>query len=586
MPDLIKILPIEVSNKIAAGEVVQRPSSVLKELLENSLDANSSKIKVIVKNAGKNLIQVIDDGNGMSIKDMHSSFIKHATSKINSIDDVFSVSSLGFRGEALAAISSVSMIEMTSNNETDNDGYFIEMNGGKIINEKELSTNKGTSIKVKNIFFNVPARRNFLKSDFVELKHIMNVFYNIAISHNEIEFTFINNDDEVFYLKKESLKKRIISVFGEKIRENLIPIKENTQIASLNGFILKPEYSKKSRFNQFIFVNNRAIKSQFINHSVSSSFDGLLRDGYYPAYFLFVNIDPMKIDVNVHPNKTEIKFDDDQSLYSIINSSVKHCLGIYQISPVLDFEKDASMDISYKQINSDPKTPSIEVDSEFNPFKIFNEDNFIKKDSDIDLINNLSNINEEDNSSPKIFQIFNKYIVSTSKSSLIIINQNLAHQRILYESLLKSIFETKTESQKLIFPVEITLNNSELILFKKSITEFDSLGFEYKLSDSILTVSSVPIQLQNNPIEEIIEEILNDENDFENSKNLSYSDYFAKKLSKISSIKSGKNLNSNEQEYLVNQLFSCKEPNLSPNNQQIFITLNKNDIENRFNGKS
>ena len=580
MPDIVKILPTEVSNKIAAGEVVQRPSSVLKELLENSVDANSSKITIIVKNAGKNLIQVIDDGDGMSRRDMHSSFVKHATSKINKIDDVFSISSMGFRGEALAAISSVSMIEMTSSKADENDGYFIEINGGEIINENELNVDKGTSIKVKNIFFNVPARRNFLKSDFVELRHIMNVFHNIAISHHGIEFSFINNDEEIFYLKKESLKKRIISIFGEKIREHLVPIDEKTQIANLNGFILKPEYAKKSRSTQYIFVNNRSIKSQFINHSIFSSFEGLLRDGFYPGYFLFITMDPVKIDVNVHPNKTEIKFDDDQHLYSIINSSVKHCLGIYQVTPVLDFEKDSSMDISYNHVNSDPKTPTIEVDSEFNPFKVFNEENFIKKNSDIELKNTQSDI--IDNSTSKIFQIFNKYIVSTSTSSLIIINQNLAHQRILYEDFLKSIFESSSKSQKLLIPFEITLSISQLILFKKIITEFSSLGFEYELLDSLLTITSVPLQLENNSIEEIIDEILNDDNDFDKSKNLSYSDFFAKKLSKSSSIKSGKRLNLYEQEFLVNQLFSCKEPNLSPDNKQIFITLNKNDIENRF----
>lgn len=580
MPDIVKILPTEVSNKIAAGEVVQRPSSVLKELLENSVDANSSKITIIVKNAGKNLIQVIDDGDGMSRRDMHSSFLKHATSKINKIDDVFSIISMGFRGEALAAISSVSMIEMTSSKADENDGYFIEINGGEIINENELNVDKGTSIKVKNIFFNVPARRNFLKSDFVELRHIMHVFHNIAISHHGIEFSFINNDEEIFYLKKESLKKRIISIFGEKIREHLVPIDEKTQIANLTGFILKPEYAKKSRSTQYIFVNNRSIKSQFINHSIFSSFEGLLRDGFYPGYFLFINMDPVKIDVNVHPNKTEIKFDDDQHLYSIINSSVKHCLGIYQVTPVLDFEKDSSMDISYNHTNSDPKTPTIEVDSEFNPFKVFNEEKFIKKNSDIELKNTQSDI--IDNSTSKIFQIFNKYIVSTSTSSLIIINQNLAHQRILYEDFLKLIFESSSKSQKLLIPFEITLSISQLILFKKIITEFSSLGFEYELLDSLLTITSVPVQLENNSIEEIIDEILNDDNDFDQSKNLSYSDFFAKKLSKSSSIKSGKRLNLYEQEFLVNQLFSCKEPNLSPDNKQIFITLNKNDIENRF----
>jgi DNA mismatch repair protein MutL len=580
MPDIVKILPIEVSNKIAAGEVVQRPSSVLKELLENSIDANSTKISIIVKNAGKNLIQVIDNGDGMSRNDMHSSFIKHATSKINKIDDVFSISSMGFRGEALAAISSVSMVELASGKHDENDGYFIEISGGKIIQENELNVDQGTSIKVKNIFFNVPARRNFLKSDFVELRHIMNVFHNIAISHHGIEFSFINNDEEIFYLKKESLKRRIISIFGEKIREHLVPIDEKTQIANLCGFILKPEYAKKSRSTQYIFVNNRSIKSQFINHSIFSSFEGLLREGFYPGYFLFINMDITKIDVNVHPNKTEIKFDDDQHLYSIINSAVKHCLGIYQVTPVLDFEKDSSMDISYNHVNSDPKIPTIEVDSEFNPFKDFNEENFMKKNSDVELNNTQSDV--IDNSTSKIFQIFNKYIVSTSTSSLIIINQNLAHQRILYEGFLKSIFESSSKSQKLIIPFEIDLSISQLILFKKIITDFDSLGFEYKLSESLLTITSIPVQLEDNSIEEIIDEILNGDIDFDQSKNLSYSDFFAKKLSKSSSIKSGKKLNLDEQEFLVNQLFSCKEPNLSPDNKQIFITLNKNDIENRF----
>ena len=582
MPDIVKILPADVSNKIAAGEVVQRPSSVLKELLENSIDAKSSKITIIIKNAGKSLIQVIDDGQGMSKNDMHSSFIKHATSKINNIDDIFSINSMGFRGEALAAISSVSMIEMSSSKINENDGYYIEINGGDIISEKELNTNEGTSIKVQNLFFNVPARRNFLKSDFVELKHIINVFNNIAISHNEIEFTFINNDEEIFYLKKESLKKRIISIFGEKIRENLIPIDEDTQIANLHGFILKPEFAKKSRSNQYIFVNNRSVKSQFINHSIFSSFDGLLRDGYYPGYFLFINIDPSKIDVNVHPNKTEIKFDDDQNLYSIINSAVKHCLGIYQVSPVLDFEKDPSMDISYSQVKSDPKIPSVEIDSDFNPFQIFNDEKLGDLFSEKSTENIESDFDNTVKEFTKIFQIFNKFIVSASTSSLIIINQNLAHQRILYEGFLRSMFENSTDSQKLVFPIEINLSKQQLSMFNKIDSEFKSLGFQFELEENLLKITSVPIQLKNNSIEEIIDDILDNDNDFNESNSLSHSDFFAKALSKSSSIKSGEKLNPNEQEFLVNQLFSCKEPNLSPYNKQIFITLSKSDIENIF----
>ena len=581
MSDIIKILPGDVSNKIAAGEVVQRPSSVLKELIENSIDADSSRIQIIIKDAGKNLIQVIDNGKGMSRNDMRLSFIKHATSKINRIEDIFSISSMGFRGEALAAIASVSMVEMESINNNKN-GHFIEINGGEVISEKDSNIQEGTSIKIKNIFFNVPARRNFLKSDFVELRHILDVFHRLAISYPEIEFSFINNEEEIFYLKEEPLNKRIISIFGEKIRQNLIPINESTQIANISGYVLKPEFSKKSRNNQFIFVNNRFIKSQFISHSISASYDGLLKDGYYPGYFLFIEIDPTKIDVNVHPNKTEIKFDDDQNLYSIINSSVKHCLGIYQVSPLLDFDKDPSMEISYDQVKSQPTIPSIEINSEFNPFQAFNEDKSDKVTNDFLTTNNKLNLEDENNQALKIFQILNKFIVSTNKSSLIIINQNLAHQRILYESFLKSIFENSVNSQKLVFPIEISLTKKQVLLYSKINDEFKSIGFDISVKSELMLIESIPFGIEKNNVAEVIESILNE--DFNTSNDYSTSDFFAKRLSKVTSIKSGQKLNSEEQEYIVNHLFSCKEPNLSPDNKQIFITLNKNDIENKFNG--
>jgi len=581
MTDIIKILPSDVSNKIAAGEVVQRPSSVVKELIENSIDANSTRIQIIIKDAGKNLIQVIDNGKGMSRNDMHLSFIKHATSKINKTEDIFSISSMGFRGEALAAIASVSMVEMESIIDNQN-GRFIEINGGELLSEKDSNIQEGTSIKIKNIFYNVPARRNFLKSDFVELRHILDVFHRLAISHPEIEFSFINNEEEIFYLKEESLNKRIISIFGEKIRENLIPINESTQIANISGFVLKPEFSKKSRSNQFVFVNNRFIKSQFISHSISASFEGLLKDGYHPGYFLFIEIDPTKIDVNVHPNKTEIKFDDDQNLYSIINSLVKHCLGIYQVSPVLDFDKDPSMDIPYDQVKSQPTNPTIEINSEFNPFKVFNGEEVSKIINDDMAPPNELNFEDDNNQALKIFQILNKFIVSTNKSSLIIINQNLAHQRILYESFLKSIFENSENSQKLVFPIELSLTKKQLLLYNKIIDEFKSIGFEISLKNELMLIESIPFGIEKNNVEEVIENILNEE--FNVSNDFSTADFFAKRLSKITSIKSGQKLNIDEQEYIVNHLFSCKEPNLSPDNKQIFITLNKNDIENKFNG--
>ena len=581
MSDIIKILPIDVSNKIAAGEVVQRPSSVLKELIENSIDADSTKIQIIIKDAGKNLIQVIDNGKGMSKNDMHLSFVKHATSKIVKIEDVFSISSMGFRGEALASIASVSMIEMESVNKKEN-GNYIEIQGGELVSEKESNIQEGTSIKIKSIFYNVPARRAFLKSDFVELRHIIDVFHRLAISHPKIEFSFINNEEEIFYLKPQSLNKRIISIFGEKIRENLIPINESTQIADISGCVLKPEFSKKSRNNQFIFVNSRYIKSQFISHSISSSYEGLLKDGYHPGYFLFIDIDPSKIDVNVHPNKTEIKFDDDQNLYSIINASVKHCLGIYQVSPVLDFDKNPSMDISYNQIKSQPVNPSIEINSDFNPFEIFNDSEAKKVHEDFSDFNKDLELEVGDNKHSKIFQILNKFIISTNKSSLIIINQNLAHQRILYESFLKTIFDNTINSQKLIFPIELKLSKKQFLLYDKINDDFKSIGFDISIEKDLMIVKSVPYGIEKSDVEEVVENMLSE--DFNISNDLSISDFFAKRLSKITSIKSGQKLNLDEQEYIVNHLFSCKEPNLSPDNKQIFITLSKNDIEKKFNG--
>ena len=581
MSDIIKILPVDVSNKIAAGEVVQRPSSVLKELIENSIDADSTKIQIIIKDAGKNLIQVIDNGKGMSKNDMHLSFVKHATSKIVKIEDVFSISSMGFRGEALASIASVSMVEMESVNKKEN-GNYIEIQGGELVSEKESNIQEGTSIKIKSIFYNVPARRAFLKSDFVELRHILDVFHRLAISHPKIEFSFINNEEEIFYLKPQSLNKRIISIFGEKIRENLIPINESTQIADISGCVLKPEFSKKSRNNQFIFVNSRYIKSQFISHSISSSYEGLLKDGYHPGYFLFIDIDPSKIDVNVHPNKTEIKFDDDQNLYSIINASVKHCLGIYQVSPVLDFDKNPSMDISYNQIKSQPVNPSIEINSDFNPFEIFNDSEEKKVHEDFSDFNKDLELEVGDNKHSKIFQILNKFIISTNKSSLIIINQNLAHQRILYESFLKSIFDNTINSQKLIFPIELKLSKKQFLLYDKINDDFNSIGFDISIEKDLMIVKSVPYGIEKSDVEEVVENMLSE--DFNISNDLSISDFFAKRLSKITSIKSGQKLNLDEQEYIVNHLFSCKEPNLSPDNKQIFITLSKNDIEKKFNG--
>ena len=583
MSDIIKILPTEVSNKIAAGEVVQRPASVVKELLENSIDAESTKIKLVVKDSGKTLIQVVDNGVGMTKNDMKMSFENHATSKIKNIDDVFSITSMGFRGEALASISSISNVEMISKKKGTDKTNTISLGGDKVSTKNTVFSEEGTSVKVRNLFYNVPARRNFLKSDFVELRHIIDSFTRIALSYPNIEFNLIHNEEELFYLKKSNLRRRISSIFGRKIDENLIPLEEKTSLAKISGFILKPQVSKKSRINQFLFVNNRYIKSQFLNHSINNAYDGLLRDGHYPGYFIFLDINSSKIDINVHPNKTEIKFEDEQNLYSIINSSVKHSLGVYQVTPVLDFEKEPSMELPYNSSKSLIKEPSVEVDSSFNPFsKEKSNRDWEEMESKIEeeLFDKIDNNEEID--SPKIFQVFNKYIITTTGSSVILVDQNLAHQRILYEQFLKSSVDNSSKSQKLIFPIEIDLTKKQEIILNEIKDIITSMGFRFFIKKGVVIINGVPPIISDIPIEEIFEDLLNANNSYNIKESFSLSDLIAKKISKLLSIKTGKPLKLKEQQVIVNQLFSCKEPKLSPSNKQIFVTLGKKDLDKIF----
>ena len=583
MSDIIKILPTEVSNKIAAGEVIQRPASVVKELLENSIDADSTKIKLVVKDSGKTLIQVVDNGAGMTKNDMKMSFKTHATSKIKNIDDVFSITSMGFRGEALASISSISNVEMISKKKGTDKTNTISLGGDKVSTENVVFSEEGTSIKVRNLFYNVPARRNFLKSDFVELRHIIDSFTRIALSYPHIEFNLIHNEEELFYLKKSNLRRRISSIFGRKIDENLIPLEEKTSLAKISGFILKPQVSKKSRINQFLFVNNRHIKSQFLNHSINNAYDGLLRDGHYPGYFIFLDINPSKIDINVHPNKTEIKFEDEQNLYSIINSSVKHSLGVYQVTPVLDFEKEPSMELPYNSSKSLIKEPSVEVDSSFNPFskeKSIRDWEELESKIEEGLFNKIDDNEEID--SPKIFQVFNKYIITTTGSSVILVDQNLAHQRILYEQFLKSSVDNSSKSQKLIFPIEIDLTKKQEIILDEIKDIITSMGFKFFVKKGVVIINGVPPIISDIPIEEIFEDLLNVNNSYNIKESFSLSDLIAKKISKLLSIKTGKPLKLKEQQAIINQLFSCKEPKLSPFNKQIFVTLDKKDLDKIF----
>ncbi|MGB2153728.1 MAG: DNA mismatch repair endonuclease MutL, partial [Flavobacteriaceae bacterium] len=446
MGDIITLLPDHVANQIAAGEAVQRPASVVKELLENAIDADSSHVQLIIKEGGKTLIQVIDDGKGMSITDARMAFERHATSKIKSASDLFELNSKGFRGEALASIAAVAHVEMLTRTSEDEIATQIKIVGSDVQEQEPIVAPKGTSIAVKNLFFNIPARRNFLKSNAVELRHIIDEFHRVALAHPQIAFTFFQGGNELFDLPATNLRRRISHIFGSKIDDKLVPIEESTSVSSVSGFVLKPIAAKRTRGHQFFFVNDRFIKSPFMHHAIMNAYEGLLAEGTVPGYFIFFNLDPKTIDINIHPTKTEVKFEDEQSLYAILRSCVKHSLGMFSVTPTLDFDRDPNLDTPYNQVNKQVGIPNLEVDSNFNPFKNPVAPRFSKpKEASWESLyvevesqptpTLLEHESMEGKSfdAVKLFQLMNRFIVSSIGSGLLIIDQQRAHERILYE---------------------------------------------------------------------------------------------------------------------------------------------------------
>ena len=600
MSDIIKLLPDHVANQIAAGEVVQRPSSVVKELLENSIDSGANKISLLIKEAGRTLIQVVDNGSGMSQKDAVICFERHSTSKITNAADLFNLSTKGFRGEALASIAAISHTELITKDEASDIGTFIRIEGNNIIQNKSIVSNIGSSISVKNLFYNVPARRNFLKSDNVEVRHIINEFHRVALAHPEIHFEFDNNDSQLFSLPTSNIRQRIVNIFGSKSNEKLVPVEEDTEVLKLSGFIFKPEFSKKSRGEQFFFVNNRYIKSPYLNHAVNSAFEGLINIGYNASYFLFLEVEPKRIDINIHPTKTEIKFDDDHTIYAILRSAIKHSLGQFNISPILDFDRDKNLDIPYKYASMAPNgNIDVDVNPSYNPFEN-NKNEFNPRANDLNSPKNeelvYSSLSEnldskfditdslKDDSKPTVFQLSNKYLVNKIKSGLVIINQNRAHQRILYENFLKYITVQGNESQKLLYPVDIHMSIKEIAIIDNFKTQLNNSGFLFKIvNNETLSFSSLPASIEESNLELIIRQLLDNISNEIPDDNFSQTDMISKSLAKSMSIKNGQKLNSNEMEYIVNGLFACKEPNISPFNKRTYITLTSEDLDNKFN---
>lgn len=595
MPDTIQLLPDHVANQIAAGEVVQRPASVVKELMENSIDAEADQITLLIKDAGKSLIQVIDNGRGMSATDARLSFERHATSKIKQATDLFDIHTKGFRGEALASIAAIAHVEMKTKIEGESLGNHLKLAGSEIVIQDPIACEKGTSIAVKNLFYNIPARRNFLKSSAVETRHIINEFQRVALAHPEISFSFFHNDNQIYKLNAQSVRKRIVSIFGKKIDEYLVPINESTEHLKISGFVGKPKTAKKKRGEQFFFVNNRFIKNAYLNHAVTNAFEELLGSGYYPSYFLYLEVPARSIDINIHPTKTEIKFEDEHTLYAILRASVKHSLGQYNVAPVLDFNRDASMDVPYDYKDKKALRPNIEVNPDFNPFK---KEKLVQGPKSAQWeslytglnIENIETNTESDaqlfsdeKTDAKTYQIHNKYIVSSIKSGIVYIHQNLAHQRILYEEFLKNITVKDAASQQMLFPLEISFGKADIIAIREIQNDLESIGFMFgQFSENSIVVKGIPVTITESQIGTIIERLLEDIQSELPESSFSQVDIMSKSLAKSLAIKSGTKLDFKEQEEIVNRLFVCKQPDISPFGKTTFITVNINDIDKKF----
>ena len=611
---IIQLLPDHVANQIAAGEVVQRPASVVKELLENAVDAKASEIKLIVKEAGKTLVQVIDNGLGMNTTDARLCFERHATSKIRQAEDLFVLHTKGFRGEALASIAAIAHVEMNTKQDQEELGNQIIIEGSKLIKQDVAVLPKGTSFAVKNLFFNIPARRNFLKSETIEFRHVLDEFQRVAMAHPSISFTLIHNGSEMYNLPSSNYRQRIVSIFGGKTNEKLVPISEETDLITISGFIGKPEFSKKSRTEQFFFVNNRYIKSAYLHHAVLNAYDGLLKEGNQPSYFLYLQVPPHTIDINIHPTKTEIKFDDEQSLYAILRSAVKHSLGQFNVAPILDFERDSDLDTPYQYKDKNADFPTIQVDSNFNPFvtekssKALNTFGSYKKEiatqnweslyvglkQDTQEIESFSFESEEvtgtlfsedlvENAPISTYQIHKKYIISSIKSGMLVIDQRHAHERILYEQFLTNITVHKALSQQLLFPLELYFSVEEMRLLKELQPVLENTGFVFDAFnlDSI-QISGLPILMLESEVSMVLEELISNLQNEIPESSFSQSDSIAKSMAKSLAIKTGTFMTVKEQENIVNSLFACKEPSVSPFQKPTFITLRVEDLDKKF----
>ena len=603
MQDIIQLLPEHVANQIAAGEVVQRPCSVIKELMENAVDAEATSITLIVKDAGKQLIQVVDNGIGMNETDARMALERHATSKIKKTEDLFDIHTKGFRGEALASIAAVAHLELKTKPHDEELGTAIINEGNEVKSQEPVAINPGTSILVKNLFYNVPARRNFLKSKNVEQRHNIDEFQRIALAHPQIEFKMVHDQGELFHLPAGKMRQRIVGVMGRKIDKHLVPIQENTDILKVSGYITKPEYAKKKRGDQYFFVNHRFIKSPYLHHAVQKGYEGLLREKAIPAYFLDLSMDAKSIDINIHPTKTEIQFENEHAIYAIINSAVKHSLGQYQVKPVLDFEKRSEFDTSYRQHQKAVTQPRIDVDKDFNPFRqqdgpaIGKRSPFSSSEGhkeqkvrlELDR-SRFEDLDEEmklftdntDGDVLKVYQFDGQFLIYPQKDRILIIDQHRAHYRIRYEEILKNITIESASSQQMLFPLQLDFSEREMQLLAEHKTVLESIGFQFQQDKKQLKIHGIPSEFQHEQLDRFFDEIIAELDQDLPEQPFEKNDHIARTLAKPMAIKNGIPLQDEEVFQLVHDLFKCKEPMRTPDGRKVMLEQTSEDIKNKL----
>jgi DNA mismatch repair protein MutL len=612
MKDIIQLLPDSLANQIAAGEVVQRPASAVKELMENAIDAGASHVQLLVKEAGKQLIQVIDDGSGMSETDARMSFERHATSKIKNTDDLFNIRTMGFRGEALASIAAVAQVEMRTRRASDELGTCIRMEGALVKAQELVTCPVGTCISVKNLFFNVPARRNFLKSNAVEMRHILDEFHHIALSYPDKAFSLTHNDTEVYKLTAGKLSHRIVSLFGKTYREQLTHCQEDTSFISVQGYVGKPEFAKKTRGEQFFFVNNRYIRHNYLHHAVMTAYDNLVPEGSYPFYVLFIEIDPIHIDINVHPTKTEIKFDDERAVYAIVAAAVRKALGAHNLLPSLDFE--TNVQLSEMLIPTGPKPQPTSFTGEQPPktpreksnsihwqklYEDFQEA-FLKENAAIVKPEKLpaeeltfsSKVNHLDGPIPEkpmtepdgpVFQLHNRYLIMPSPTGMLLVDRQLAHERILYERFLERISQHARHSQQLLFPLPLSFSRPDFELLGDIQEEIQLLGFTWEVigPDSI-SLQGIPAEVASGEEKASLEGLIEQYKWQSAHLKLSKQESVARALAKRAAVRPKVPMGGAEAQWLFKQLLLTSHPNHTPDGKPILVSLTLEKLASFF----